>query len=1007
MNIKFLAKQDLILFPILCVAVFIYSWRIESLITVGGDLGNDLNRILEIINGNPTFLGPQIGHFRGASFYLGSLYYYLLLPFILLTHLDPIGSVIPIIFSKTATTVLLYFSAKKIFGYQAAIFSALITSFSPYWVDSLGYPSPPYFILPLVSLIIFIIVFSNSLQGFKKGRFEFPAFFFLGFLSGLNTNFHYLALNTLPALIAYIYTQKNKRLKMMLIISGFFASLVPIIIFEIKNKFFLTNQLIKFFSSGYIGTSGVLLLNNFFAIFKFIFIYTTGIKITGALAVLFVFIIYFFSFKKIWKKQKPFILFTLILTVLNTTAACLYFGNTQPHYIASLYPVTFIFLGNFLSETKKIKKFLPIILAVIMTGLLIFRNDLFASSGHTMPEDLTLKEIRQISKIIAFDVTNNSFNITSTLDGDSRAMPYRYLVKIYGKNPQDVENYNKVESLYIITRDPQLSIRENRLFEIASFQPSFISNTWEIKGNIRLIKLVKQEVEKKETKNFVTIVNPIRARHLWIDQDIKSLSNQAEIITSKKLPAAWLIAYDNLFDKEIVQKLRSLNSDQEIGLFLEVSQKLATDARVSYKVSDGDYYRPDKVFLSGYSPEDRIKIIKTFTSKFERTFGVESSIAGAWYIDSQSLQFLSKNGIKTAVVVSDQFDTDAARVWGQYFAFPYFPSKFNSLEPAKNQSNKIPIVNIQWAQRDPVLSYGKTVGHSRQSFQANDYINNHAPPTFFNDLLNIYLKNEKTPFNQITLGLEVGQEGVTFKDEYDKQLEKISSLQKQSKLNVVKMSDFADWYFKKYPGISPSHFLQKGENFWYMSPYFRLAVFEENNKYFIKDLRYYSQNISKDNFYADSQKYLAKAISSVIDQVDQGNQIELGTLDQMTIKENFDRLTINADNKTVKIASDGIYINDERIIKIEEGKKDLAQRLLTIVMLNKMKNFAAKIINPLRYSTIDGNFIFGIAINSDHIMAIKQGKIGIYNFDFQSLSKFKSPADLINKWQPWIEKTSQ
>lgn len=1003
MNIKFLAKQDLILFPILCVAVFIYSWRIESLITVGGDLGNDLNKILEIINGNPTLLGPQIGHFRGASFYLGSLYYYLLLPFILLTHLDPIGSVIPIIFSKTATAVLLYFSAKKIFGYQTAILTALITAVSPYWIDSLGFPSPAYFILPLVSLIILIIVFSKSLQGFKKGKFEFPAFFFLGFLSGLNTNFHYLALNTLPALIAYTYTQKNRRRKIILILSGFIASLVPIIIFEIKNKFFLTNQLIKFFSSGYIGTSGVLLLNNFFAIFKFISIYTTGIKITEPLAVLFVCLIFFFCFKKIWKKQKPFILFTLILTVLNTTAACLYFGNTQPHYIASLYPVMFIFLGNFLSETKKIKKFLPIILAVILTGLLIFRNDLFASSGHTMPEDLTLKEIRKISKIIAFDVTNNSFNITSTLDGDSRAMPYRYLVKIYGKNPQDVENYNKVESLYIITRDPQLSIRENRLFEIASFQPSFISETWEIKGNIRLIKLVKQRAEKAETKNFITIINPIRARPLWVNQDIKSLDDQVNMIAQKKLTAAWLIAYDNLFDKEIVDILSSLNSDQEIGLFLEVSQKLATDARVSYKVSDGDYYRPDKVFLSGYAPQDRVKIIKTFIDKFKRTFGVESSIAGAWYIDSQSLQFLSKNGIKTAVVVSDQFDTDSAKVWGQYFAFPYYPSKFNSLEPAKNQSNKIPIVNIQWAQRDPVLSYGKSVGHSRQSFQANDYINNHAPPTFFNDLLNIYLDNEKTSFNQITLGLEAGQEGVTFKREFDKQLEKISDLQKQSKLNVIKMSDFANWYFEKYPGISPSHFLQKGENFWYMSPYFRLAIFKENNKYFIKDLRYYSQSISKDNFYPDSQKYLFKIVPAVVDQVDQGNQIELGLLSQITFKENFDRLTINADNKAIKITSDGLYINDESIIKIEEGRKDLDQRLLLIVMLNKIKNFTAKIISTLRYSNIDGNFIFGFVINSDHIIAIRQGKIGVHQFDFQSLSKFKSPSDLVNKWQPWIE----
>src|SRR3989338_3911786 len=218
----------------------------------------------------------------------------------------------------------------------------------------------------------------------------------------------------------------------------------------------------------------------------------------------------------------------------------------QPHYLAASFSALSLLIGFFISSTGKINKYIPIFLVMIIASLLFFKNDFLRSSGYTMPEDLTLKEIRNISKIIVEDIGGDSFNIASTLDGDSRAGPYRYLVEVYGKQPESVENYDKPDSLYVITRDPADAVSQNNLFEIASHQPSNISKVWEINGDIRLVKFSKKEKSPQIKENFITIVNPVRSREYWVDKSKIHLTDQIKAIEERNLSATWLLQYDTL-----------------------------------------------------------------------------------------------------------------------------------------------------------------------------------------------------------------------------------------------------------------------------------------------------------------------------------------------------------------------------------------------------------------------------------------------------------------------------
>ena len=998
MNFRKLIISNWPIIVILIVTAILRFWRLDSLTTFGGDQGVDFENIRSILNGNLTLLGPRIGPYNDiSSLYLGPLYYYLLAPFIWITKLDPIGASIAITLSRLIAGILIYFVTRKLFGRTAAILSLIISVLSPYWVNYLGPPSSPYFIIPTAALIIFLISSSKN---------KTPIFWMItGFLTGVTFHFHYLTLVILPAILFYLFSHQRAILKKssLAFFLGFIISISPIILFELRHKFFLTNQLIKQLVSDAspIGTS--YFVSNLKNALGYISEDAIGINSLYLLFfILFAFSIYLL-FKKAIKEQKPTLLFLIYLIALNLIFASLYFGSLQPHYLAVAYVSIFIFAGAAIAWTKRINKYLPIVLIILVSIFLFPKNNFFSSSGYTMPEDLNLIEIRKIAKIITDDVGLETFNIAATLDGDSRAGPYRYLVKVYGKNPAGVENYDGVDNLYVITRDPARSIRVNNLFEIASFQPSNVTGDWSITGDIHLIKLSKKELPQESPQKFITIVNPVRSRKLWNDNSISHLEEQIEGIQKRGLKATWLLQYDNLFDEEIINIFNFLDGTQEVGAFLEVSEKWATDARVSYKVAVGDYYRPDKVFLSGYTPQDRQKLIKTYFNEFQSIFGRYPQSVGAWYIDANSQILVSKLGVKSALTVADQFDTDAASVWGKYFSMPYYPSKLNSLEPAINQSNRIPIVNIQWAQRDPVMGYGKEIKDSRQSFQANDYTSNGYDFSYFDNLLAEYFKNDKTDFVQLTIGLEAGQEAVRFKTEFEQQLDRIYQLKKQNAVEIATMEDFANWYTAKYPGISPPHFLKKGESFWYMSPKLRVAIFKEGQDFLLKDLRYYSNIPYQDYLYADENPYLDRKIPAVVDNLMFANQINLGSAKKLEIVEKFDRLILILDNREVGINTKGVKIDEKYLVEVPIKEKNLSKkRLNALVILNEVKHQIMRVLGVFRYSKIEGEKVFGIAISESKLVGLKGYSPGIFSFEFQSFSKFLSPSNFLAKWQPWI-----
>lgn len=341
---------------------------------------------------------------------------------------------------------------------------------------------------------------------------------------------------------------------------------------------------------------------------------------------------------------------------------------------------------------------------------------------------------------------------------------------------------------------------------------------------------------------FLTLVNPVRSRQLWIDKSLQPINDQYKLVSEKNFSATWLLQNDVLFDAELLITLKGFDKKQEFGLLLEISDQLATDARVVYPPFV-PWYNPKAVFLSGYTQSERRLLIDRMFNNFSQTFGYYPKSVGAWWIDSYSFQYMKdKYQIKSAMIVADQRNTDNYGVWGQWWSVPYYPSKANILTPASSVKDKQPIVVLQWAQRDPVLAYGSDF-HSSYSLQANDYTLLDKDINYFKDLVGVYL-DCLNPVGQLTIGLETGMESIKSLPEYERQLQFLKMI---NSLSAVTMTQFSEKYLQIYPEFPKQFILNYQGYVWNLNINGR-----SNDK--LNEYIPYQQNLAFQDYFLPDQK---------------------------------------------------------------------------------------------------------------------------------------------------------
>ncbi len=354
--------------------------------------------------------------------------------------------------------------------------------------------------------------------------------------------------------------------------------------------------------------------------------------------------------------------------------------------------------------------------------------------------------------------------------------------------------------------------------------------------------------------SFITIVNPVRISS-YIKNPADSLGSEYTEIKKRSLPATWLLSDDALSNPQMLKVISTFDNKQELGIFLEVTPLFAKKAGVVYNARDS-WHRAASLFLTGYIQDDRKKLMDRVFADFKKTFGYYPKSVGSWWTDSYSLNYLSKKyQITSNLSVSDQFSLDGYNVWGTYYSTPYYPSNINAAIPAKSAKDKINVVMLRWAPRDPINGFQSPSANSAAMYSPQDYSTIGLTDEYFQKIASFYsTKQENNEFGQLTLGLEADSEPKTFSGPYAKRLDEIINLSQSSSSQFTTSQEFANWYRNKFKNVSPPHMLMSDDflgstkkAIWFQNPNYRIGLVYDpiTQKLTIRNLISYYSNFEE------------------------------------------------------------------------------------------------------------------------------------------------------------------
>lgn len=241
-------RHYLILIIILLIALFFRTYQMVERFEFAHD-GDLYSWIVKDIVVNHHF--RLIGQLTSApGIFIGPLFYYLLIPFFLLSKMDPIGALIPITILGLFTVFSYYLVLSKLFKKEVGLIAAflyavlLVTVGQDRWV------------VPTVTTSIWAIWYFYALIMLSRGSFFVLPI--LGILIGLIWHIHIALIPTLVAVpVAILLSKKLPNFKQVIISFILFSILsFPLIGFELRHNFSQTLSLINNFTTPLPGLDG-------------------------------------------------------------------------------------------------------------------------------------------------------------------------------------------------------------------------------------------------------------------------------------------------------------------------------------------------------------------------------------------------------------------------------------------------------------------------------------------------------------------------------------------------------------------------------------------------------------------------------------------------------------------------------------------------------------------------------------------------------------------------------
>ncbi|MCE7897990.1 MAG: hypothetical protein DPW11_00720 [bacterium] len=454
-------RTSFIVLGIFIISSITHLYRINELHTFHNDEGRDAMIASAMIEtGSPTLLGPQTSV---GNMYLGPIYYYFMVPGLLLAGGDPVGPAIMIALSGILTSIGLYFYGRRMFSAWVGVAAALVMSLSPIFIHYTKSSWNPN-LIPFIALLMLF-------------TYDKKQYLFLGLLGGILFQLHYVAMLFFATLTLSLLYQSRSVKGLITIIGGFFISSLPFWVFEIRHDWINLQAFFNFIISergsdpntpSYLSRfiqNGLKIITDLIAS-KTLTNNTTPNFMVVLSAILLVLTKFTLPKKGLAKSTYNFLLIIILVSVAGTSILR---DAIHPHYIGYLFPIISLAIAAVFASGSKIVRIFGVIFFVVwlIHSVPVTYANMTAGDSHQKLKG------REVAGYIMRDAKDHKYNVVAAYDNSRETTYLFYLHKL--NNPPTNE---ASDLLYIICEDrpcTEEDVNSPAIYNRGPAHPSLIS----------------------------------------------------------------------------------------------------------------------------------------------------------------------------------------------------------------------------------------------------------------------------------------------------------------------------------------------------------------------------------------------------------------------------------------------------------------------------------------------------------------------------------------------------
>lgn len=373
----------------------------------------------------------------------------------------------------------------------------------------------------------------------------------------------------------------------------------------------------------------------------------------------------------------------------------------------------------------------------------------------------------------------------------------------------------------------------------------------------------KDAMATGESPRIINVINFIRQTDYRLENSdslmFDAVVKQIDLVNKYGFPATFLFQYDALINPAYQELMETRLSDAcEIGAWWEITQPHVEAAGMVWRGRHPWVSTANIAFTTGYTPEEREKLVDVYMAKFKEIYGVYPRSVGSWFIDSYTLNYMHKKyGIVASCNCKDQVGTDGYTLWGGYWNQAYYPSLRNAYMPAQTKEGAIPVPIFRMLGSDPIYQYDTGVGGVRQGVISLEPVYTRAGKNrgWVEYFLDAIVNRPSLAFNYAQAGQENSFTWSAMGEGLEMQFPIFDSLRKAGKIRMETLGQSGEWFRGQFEHTPPTAVTAMtgfrdpaDKTVWFNSRYYRANLFWEKDGFRFRDIHLFDENFESSYF---------------------------------------------------------------------------------------------------------------------------------------------------------------